>query len=199
MKFKNIVIKLYRIFLSQYIPKQKPIYFYTKDFLKGFSHCTIGDHTYGNPQILEWGEKSHLYIGRYCSIAKDVVIFLGGNHRSEWISTYPFPALPGTWPEAADIIGHPYSNGDVVIGNDVWIGDSATIMSGVQIADGAIVAAKAVVTKNIGPYEIWGGNPAKFIRKRFSDDKIKSLLEMKWWDWSDEKVRACIPQLCSNY
>ena len=93
---------------------------------------------------------------------------------------------------------HPKSNGDVIIGNDVWIGHESTIMSGVKIGDGAVIAANSVVVKDVEPYTIVGGNPAKVIKKRFSDDIINNLLELKWWDWSNEKINENLNILCSN-
>lgn len=158
----------------------------------------IGRFTYGNPKILDWGEGAKLFIGRYCSIAADVTIFLGGNHRADWFSTYPFSALPEEWPSASGIAGHPATKGDVVIGNDVWIGYGATIMSGVKIGDGAVIGTNALVSKDVPAYAIVGGNPAKFIKKRFNDDVIEKLLEIQWWNWPLEKVRHCTHLLCSN-
>ncbi|WP_344824120.1 CatB-related O-acetyltransferase [Rurimicrobium arvi] len=125
-------------------------------------------------------------------------IFLGGNHRVDWVSTYPFPALPGFFPEAAEITGHPSTKGDVVIGNDVWIGYAAIILSGVTIGDGAVIGAGSVVSKNVGPYEIWAGNPAVCIKKRFPEEIIARLLTEKWWDKPDAAMRASIKTLCES-
>jgi acetyltransferase-like isoleucine patch superfamily enzyme len=158
----------------------------------------IDDYTYGNPTVLSWGEGKKLKIGKFCSIAGGVVIFLGGNHRTDWVTTYPFAEFLGQWPESRGIEGHPASKGDVVIGNDVWIGSGATIMSGVKIADGAVIAARAVVTKDVEPYAIVAGNPARLIRKRFDDQTIRMLLEIKWWEWSREKIGANVRVLCSE-
>lgn len=157
----------------------------------------IGDFSYGIPEIYSWGENTRLIIGKFCSIASGVSIFLGGNHRVDWNSTYPFNAL---MPESfSHIKGHPCSKGDVVIGNDVWIGSDSKIMSGVTIADGCVVAANALVAKSIlKPYTIVGGVPAKIIRRRFSAIAIRRLCKMKWWDWVDEDIIAAIPLLQSN-
>jgi len=171
--------------------------FYTKDHFKDKPYI-IGDYTYGQPEILHWGEDASLIIGKYCSIANDVKIFLGGNHRVDWISTYPFNILVENFPKARDIKGHPMTKGNVCIGNDVWIGNGVTILSGVTIGDGAVVGTSSIVTKNIQPYEIWVGNPAKLVRKRFTDIQIQELLQIKWWNWSPEKVNESVKYLCSS-
>jgi len=154
-----------------------------------------GHYTYGTPEVLSFGEGRKVKIGNFCSIAGGVRIFLGGNHRWDWVTTYPFSAIDES---AAGIHGHPYINGDVVIGNDVWLGLSCVIMSGVTIGDGACVAAGSVVTKDVAPYSIVGGNPAHIIRKRFTDVQIEKLLTIKWWDWSIEKIRNYYPTLLSR-
>lgn len=179
--------------------KQKTVT-YTKNFLessiyKDFVEC--GEYTYGQPRILHWGEPAKLIIGKYCSIASEVCIFLGGNHRTDWVTTYPFTALPD-WPAAKDISGHPATKGNVVIGNDVWIGFNATILSGVTIGDGAVIGANAVVTKAVSPYSIVAGNPAKLIKYRFDQEKIEKLLKISWWKWEKEKVSSLVPLLLSN-
>lgn len=174
---------------------------YTRDFLKdGIENrgYEVGDHSYGCPEVLTWGKGRKIFIGKYCSIASGVKIFLGGNHRPDWVTTYPFSAILDAWPEARGIKGHPHSNGDVRIGNDVWLGGYSTIMSGVTIGDGAVVAACAVVTKDVPPYAIVGGNPAKIIRYRFSDELVASLLAIKWWDWPERYIRNAIPDLLSG-
>ncbi|GGE49934.1 CatB-related O-acetyltransferase [Actibacterium pelagium] len=158
---------------------------------------TVGRNTYGvrNIHLLEWGEGARVSIGAFCSIASNITIMLGGNHRTDWITTYPFGHINQETLGGEGIEGHPSSNGDVVIGNDVWVGMGTTIMSGVRIADGAVVAAHSVVTKDIGPYEIWGGNPAKLIRKRFADEVIKRLLDLQWWALPDSEVREISKRL----
>jgi acetyltransferase-like isoleucine patch superfamily enzyme len=177
------------------VPKKK-LFSFTNDVLKGDLY-DIGDFTYGTPTVLAWGEGTRLKIGKFCSIAENVTIFLGGNHKTEWVTTYPFPALYVQFPEASHIPGYPATKGGVEIGNDVWIGYSAMILSGVKIADGAVIAAGAVVTRDVGPYEIWGGNPAKLIKKRFSDTTINRLLLEKWWDWPIEEIRKRMDYLCA--
>ena len=148
----------------------------------------IGDFTYGLPKILSWGESAHLKIGRFCSISDDVEIYLGGEHRTDWVTTYPFHSL-----FMNPIDGHPRTKGDVIIGNDVWIGRGATILSGVVIGDGAVIGAQAVVAKHVLPYAIVAGNPIRYIKFRFTDDQIVELLKIKWWDWDHKKIIKYMP------
>ena len=136
--------------------------------------------------------RERLVIGKFCSIACGAkFLFNSANHTLRSLSTYIFPVLFEEWgldvariPEAWD------NRGDIVIGNDVWIGYEAVVLAGVTIGDGAIVAARAVVTKDVPPYTIVGGVPARPIRRRFSDSEIDQLLELKWWDWPEEKIAA---------
>jgi hypothetical protein len=114
------------------------------------------------------------------------------------VTTYPFPALPETWPEAREIGGHPVSRGDVVVGNDVWIGYGATILSGVAIGDGAVIGARAVVTRDVDAYAIVAGNPATTVGKRFDEETVRRLLEIRWWEWPPEKIRDNMRLLCSD-
>ena len=158
----------------------------------------VGEYTYGLPTVMHWGEDASLKVGKFSSFAPNVIISLGGNHRIDWVTTYPFSSLPEAWPEAAMIEGHPATNGDVVIGNDVWVGYGATILSGVTIGDGAVIAACSVVTKDVAPYAIVGGNPARQIRKRFDEATIEKLLRSQWWNWPIDKIRKNIKLLCSN-
>lgn len=151
--------------------------------------CSVGKHTYGHNYITigDWNNGRYkLHIGSFCSIASHVVVFLGGNHRLDWVSTFPFQGrnfcAHKSGPEAV-------SNGDVNIGNDVWIGRGCTIMSGVNIGDGAVIAANSHVVKDVPPYSIVGGNPAKVIRYRFEPEQIDKMLSIKWWNWSDDKIK----------
>lgn len=138
-----------------------------------------------------------LIIGKFCMIASGVTFIMNGaNHLTESISAYPFAVFGKGWEHAMDGKSYPFK-GDTVIGNDVWIGYKATIMAGVQIGDGAIIASKSVVTKNVAPYTIVGGNPAKEIKKRFPDDTIKKLLKIKWWNWDIEKITKNLQLLTS--
>ncbi|MFZ3452664.1 CatB-related O-acetyltransferase [Arthrobacter sp. 7Tela_A1] len=149
----------------------------------------IGDHTYGRPTVFE--RTARLRIGKFCSIAAGVEIALG-NHRTDSVSSYPFGTLGKWWPSATGISDHS-SRGDVVIGNDVWIGASSFISSGVTVGHGAVIGAHAVVTKDVAPYSVVGGNPAKVIKYRFDPEVIEQLLEISWWDWTDEIIDAHLP------
>ena len=151
----------------------------------------IGDFTYGFPNILSWREKDccSLKIGRFCSIADEVEIYLGGEHYYNRVTTYPFGLKAKSNQRA---------KGNIVIGNDVWIGRGATILSGVTIGDGAVIGAQAVVAKNILPYAVIVGNPARHIKFRFTDDQIVELLKIKWWDWDYKKINEYIPLLESG-
>jgi acetyltransferase-like isoleucine patch superfamily enzyme len=167
----------------------KPGYF-TNLSLTG-ENFEIGDYTYGMPRVFFAGSQgTRLKIGKFCSISDEVIIFLGGNHRTDWVSTYPFISFPDEWPEAKDIPGHPASKGGVIIGNDVWIGYGATIMSGVTIGDGAAIGARALVASDVEPYSIVAGNPAYLVRKRFNEETIQMLLETRWWDWPIDKIKT---------
>ncbi len=131
-----------------------------------------------------------LVIGQFCMIASGVTYIMNGaNHMTDAISTYPFAIFGHGWEGAMEGKQYPHK-GDTIIGNDVWIGYNATIMAGVTIGDGAIIAANSTVTKDAAPYAIVGGNPAAEIRKRFDDDRIRKLLDIKWWDWPIEKITA---------
>ena len=134
----------------------------------------------------------------FSGFATNIQIFIGGNHRHDWITTYPFGHIHQDIYENFNGEGHPASNGDVIIGNDVWIGANVTIMSGVIIGDGAVIANNSHVVKNVEPYTIVGGNPAKPIRKRFDDETITKLLKLKWWDFEDNEINKILPILCSS-
>jgi acetyltransferase-like isoleucine patch superfamily enzyme len=170
---------------------------YTKDHLQN-SQFKIGEYTYGIPRIFFINDDAGLEIGKFCSIGANVEIFLGGNHRTDWITTYPFNVLNKDFPNAVDIVGHPSTKGSVKIMNDVWIGGSVTILSGVTIHNGAVLGNGALITKDVGPYEIWVGNPAKMVRKRFSDEEIEFLQKLKWWDWDIDKINLNVKDLCSG-
>jgi acetyltransferase-like isoleucine patch superfamily enzyme len=124
-------------------------------------------------------------------------VFTGGNHRKDWVTTYPFGHINQHVFNAFNGVGHPASKGDVIIGNDVWIGMNTTIMSGVTIGDGAIVANNSHVVKDVEPYALVGGNPAKFIKYRFSAEQIQKLLEIKWWNLPIDKINKLSPFLCN--
>lgn len=141
-----------------------------------------------------------LIIGKFCSIACGAkFLFNSANHNMNSISTYPFPLFFEEWDLNREDITDSWNNkGNIVIGNDVWIGYEAVIMAGVTVGDGAIIGTRAVVTKDVPPYAIVGGVPAKIIRKRFSDDIISKLLEIKWWDWEKEKIQKNIEAIKSG-
>lgn len=181
--------KLKKLFGKNSIPFTSDV-FRDKKFI-------VGKYTYGVPRILFENNESNLIVGKYCSFAEGVSIFLGGNHRTEWITTYPFGEIyKNNIPHS--IKGSAVTKGDVVIGNDVWIGFNATIMSGVKISNGAVIAAASVVTKDVGPYEIWGGNPAKFIKKRFNEKEIEKLLDIEWWNLPHEDILNFSKELSSD-
>ena len=140
-----------------------------------------------------------LIIGKFCAIAEGVKFIMNGaNHRMDGITTYPFNILGGGWEKVTPTIKQLPFKGDTVIGNDVWIGQNVTIMPGVKVGDGAIIAANSTVVKNIEPYTIYGGNPAKFIKKRFSDEKVEFLLNLQWWNWDEEKIFNNLEMLTSE-
>jgi virginiamycin A acetyltransferase len=180
-------------------------------FLKNFitrKTIQVGDYTYyddpAGPERFEQNVLYHfdfigdrLLIGRFCSIAAEVrFIMNGGNHPTNWITTYPFPIFGRGW-EVAQPDAWP-NRGDTRVGNDVWIGYGALIMPGVTIGDGAIIATGSVVTKNIPPYAIAGGNPASVIRYRFDERAIERLLKLRWWDWPIERITAHVRLICAG-
>ena len=155
----------------------------------------IGRHTYGSPNVYAWNTSTKLSIGNFCSIAEGVVFILGGEHRIDWITTYPFNVKGDEWPNSKLVNGHPSSKGDVSIGHDVWIGHGALILSGVRIGNGAVIGAGSVVTRNVDDYAVVAGNPAKFVKFRFDETRINELLNMAWWDWSDEEINKNVKKL----
>lgn len=139
-----------------------------------------------------------LRIGSFCSIGSGAVFIMAGNqgHRNDWISTFPFAFVPDA-PEFAGANTAFQAAGDTVIGSDVWIGSEAIVMPGITVGHGAVLGTRALVTRDVAPYTIVGGNPAKPIRKRFAEEDIDLLLEMSWWDWSVEALSAAMPLLTS--
>jgi Acetyltransferase (isoleucine patch superfamily) len=172
---------------------------YIKNSIKN-PNIIVGDYTYyDDPVDSENFERNVLYhfpfigdkliIGKFCAIAKNVKFIMNGaNHKMSGFSTYPFQIFGNGWemvmPSTNDL---PYK-GDTIIGNDVWLGYDSLIMPGVKIADGAIIASKSVVTKDVGAYEIFGGNPAQLIKRRFGPEIIEQLLKIAWWNWDVEKI-----------
>lgn len=154
----------------------------------------MGRHSYDPPKIM--GEANKVVIGNFSSIARGVVVDGGFQHRTDFVSTYPFPCkFPNRF---GGIIGYPHVKGDVHIGSDVWIGQNVTVMSGLTIGDGCVVGAGAIVTKSLPPFCIAVGIPAKVVKYRFSDGQIACLLKIRWWDWPDEKVFSAVPELMTG-
>jgi len=161
----------------------------------------IGEYTYGHETINLIKPKENPYnliIKKFCSIGENLTVYMGGHHRKEWITTYPFGHRYKQTFNQFDGKEYCVFKGDVIIGNDVWIGMNVFIMDGVSIGDGAIIAANSHVIKNVEPYSIYGGNPAKLIKYRFSKELINHLLKLQWWDKSIEEINSILTILCSN-
>ena len=173
----------------------------------------IGDYTMYNDYVRDprdFAKNNVLYhypvngdklkIGKFCSIACGAkFLFTSGNHAMQSLSTYPFPIFFEEWNlDARDICSAWDNKGDIIIGSDVWIGYEAVIMAGVTIGDGAIIGTRAVVTKDVPPYTIVGGVPAKMIRKRFDDATIERLEKLRWWDWDAAKIQRSISAIQSG-
>lgn len=173
-------------------------------------NIVVGDYTYYDDEVdVRNFEKNVLYhfdflndkliIGKFCQIASGVKFLMNGMfHMVDSFSTYPFMIFSKECREKYPKNAKFPFKGDTVIGNDVWIGYNTTFMPGVRIADGAIIGTNSLVTKNIGPYEIWGGNPAQLIRKRFSDEIIELLLKIQWWNWDIKKIEKNVDTLISR-
>jgi len=175
--------------------KKKYSNYFLKDNLKNEisqNLAVIGKWSYGNPKIYRWNWKNKIYIGNFCSLGPEIKIIIGGNHRTDWVSTSQLPAdtfnFEDTFLNAQKIKNYNYSKGDLHIENDVWIGAFSIIFSGVRLGNGSVVAAGSVVTKDVDPYTIVGGNPARFIKKRFTSKQINFLKSSKWWDLDDKKI-----------
>jgi acetyltransferase-like isoleucine patch superfamily enzyme len=168
---------------------------------RSYRFVKIGDFTHmRNARIIAGFYDTHLIIGKFCAIAEGVSYMMGGEHRTEWISANGYGTLQGfhdlspTPPEESVV----KTKGDIVIGNDVWIAGDAKLLSGVTIGDGAVIGANSLVAKDVPSYAIYAGNPARLVRMRFSDDEIKTLEEIKWWDWPLEHISAIMPVLNSS-
>ena len=186
---------------TQAILEKEQTYKFNLPYTRNFSNYTkysIGKYTYGAPIVEDWHQGSTLKIGNFCSIAKNVNILLGGNHPIDWVSSFPFGVIFEEFKELHYTHPEKLSKGDVIIGNDVWIGINATILSGIIIGDGAVIAANSNVTKNVEPYAIVGGNPAKVIKKRFSDEAISKLLAIEWWEWEIDKIKENLDLILSD-
>ena len=193
--FKKLVLKLTsklnRVYSKYFLSKKNSYLKEDPDFRK----FDIGEWTYGTPKIFLGRTHGQLRIGKYCSIGPHVEIVLVGDHRTDFVTTYPFSVK---FEECSHFIGYPRHRGDVVIGNDVWLCYGARILSGATIGDGAVVGMNAVVTQNIPPYAIVAGNPARIIRYRFSPEIIRELLSIQWWHWPHEDVMKAAPYLFSE-
>jgi acetyltransferase-like isoleucine patch superfamily enzyme len=156
----------------------------------------MGNMSYYAPNVIKFkGDTGRVIIGNFASVAPDADFYVGGLHRVEWVSLYGLRAmleLPGAYED-----GFTHGRGDIVVGSDTWVTNGCTVMSGVTIGDGAVVGTKAVVAKDVRPYAIVVGNPAKEIGRRFSDEQVEALLRIKWWDWPTELVKERVDALSS--
>lgn len=158
---------------------------------------TLGRHSYGGFIVLSGpGNTAVVRVGSFCSIGNRAAFSVGGNHRVDWVSTFPFRAAWGL--EGAGEDGHPRPESDTEVGHDVWIGAEALILPGVTIGSGAVIGARAVVTRDVRPYAIVVGNPAREVRRRFDDEIVERLLALAWWDRPDEWIAQRIDMLCSD-
>jgi acetyltransferase-like isoleucine patch superfamily enzyme len=157
---------------------------------------TMGRESYAAPRVMKFkGDTGRVFIGNFASIAPDAELYVGGLHRTEWVSQYGLRAmldLPGAYED-----GFPHGRGDIHIGHDTWVTNRTTVLSGVTIGDGAVIGTGAVVTKDVAPYEIVAGNPARSVGYRFTEDQIAALLRIGWWDWPTELVKERVADLAS--
>lgn len=163
-------------------------------------HSDKGTYFDRNVNIISWSDEYHIWLGKYNSIGRDCNFFLHANHRVDWITTSSQLWGPVT-DEIANLhmrMGHPTCKGDIIIENDVWVGAKSTIMSGVKIHNGSVIGAGSVVTKDVPPYSIVAGNPATIIKFRFTPEQIQSLLQIKWWEWDENKIKKEAMKLWSN-
>ena len=160
----------------------------------------MGAGSYGRPRVYYFEpagtSRPHVRIGRYCSIAADVTFVVNGDHRLDWVTTYPISVRFGL--PNADRDGHPRNTGPVIVGNDVWIGHGALVLGGVTIGDGAVIGAGAVVTSDVRPFAIAAGNPAREIRRRFDDEIVNELFKLRWWDLDESEVQSMAHLLCAQ-
>lgn len=156
---------------------------------------TVGRGTYGPALVRSFTDSGSVTIGSYCSFAQGVEIWRGGNHRMDWVTTYPFTIIDKRW---SHIDGGSKSKGNVVIGSDVWFGRDALVLSGVTIGHGAVIGARAVVGRDVPPYSVVVGNPGRAIRTRFSPEIVERLLALAWWDWDLARVERAVPAMMSD-
>ena len=155
----------------------------------------IGDFTYGTPIIYKWDKQTKLKIGKFCSIGGNVQILMGGEHHTEWNTTYPLNVFLAEQLHPDERLAK--SKGDITIGNDVWIGNDVIILSGVKIGNGAVIGAGTVVTKDVQPYSVVGGNPSRMIKWRMPMPSIVKLWRLEWWNWPVQKIASAAPLLAS--
>ncbi len=200
------------------IPNPNEIFpneYHTSCFIKNVitaPNISVGDYTYyddpvdpagfeKNNVLFNWPEfGDRLIIGKFCSIACGTQFIMGpANHRTSSVTTYPFAVFGGEWAERvpSHLSQLPFK-GDIIVGNDVWIGRNSVILPGVTIGDGAIVAAHSVVARDVEPYTVVDGNPARFLKKRFREELIQLLLQLRWWDFPPEKLVEILPLLCDT-
>lgn len=171
---------------------------YLKNDLIRYGNLIVGDHTYGDFSVVNYAPKVRVTIGDYCSIADNVRLIFS-NHRTDLISTYPFDELGIYYTgENTGVNCHESRNGQINIGNDVWIGQNVTILPGVSIGDGAVIATGAVIARDVPPYSIVGGVPGTVKKMRYSQEQIEKLLSIQWWNWSEETVAQRISDISST-
>jgi acetyltransferase-like isoleucine patch superfamily enzyme len=196
--FRIIFFKIKELISNCFFFIEKVNRTYNIDKLIKSKQLIVGNHTYGTSNLIidtYKGSEVQVEIGKYCSLGPKIRIITGGIHPTNWVSTYPFRSmfnLPGKFSD-----GMPYSNGNIKIGNDVWIGTDVIILSGVTIGDGVVISTGSIVTKDIPPYGIVAGIPATILKFRFEDETINKLLEIKWWNWTEEKILINISRLSS--
>lgn len=180
---------------------------FLKNIIKA-SNIFVGDYTYfddrrnGPENFEEYNvlynydfSKVKLVIGKFCAIAAETRFIMTGDHKLDAISTYPFPIFQEGWEKAFNIADLPVK-GDIIVGNDVWFGYDSLIKNGVTIGDGAIIATRAVVVKDVPPYALVAGNPAKVVKMRFDEATIQRLLKLAWWDWDIDKINRNLDLIC---
>tara|TARA_R110000751_G_scaffold172928_3_gene279378 strand:+ start:91551 stop:92150 length:600 start_codon:yes stop_codon:yes gene_type:complete len=166
-----------------------------KPLQQRFPNFEIGVGSYGGLVVRRFTPHDQLFVGKYCSFAQDVHVLLGGEHRTDWVTTFPFSETVSAF---SGFSGHPRSKGPVRIENDVWVGYRATILSGVTIGSGAVVGAGSVVTRSVPAYAIVAGSPAKVIGYRFDESTREALLTIAWWDWPQETIKEAMPLLLNS-
>ncbi len=169
--------------------------FFARQVAEG--RLTVGRHSYGAPVVITARDSSvRVTIGNFCSIAEGVSFLCSGDHRTDWVSTFPFRIILGLPGAGQD--GHPRLKGNVSVGHDVWIGHGAMILAGVSVGHGAVVAARSLVSRDVPPYAIVAGTPARVLRFRFPPDVVADLLATEWWHWDDQTIRERVADLCSS-